>query len=170
MTIDILGLGESIELFKPSDNITFGVNDIFRIHPVDYLVVVDSPSRFSFERLSIIKNSTPIKFLSNRKEYAYRPDYSHIELAFLPEPLDLDNKINVSLFSPYIATILAYKMFKPDRVNLYGVDMDNHPTLSNPRRTQRIKKDWNELYTELSNRNVKVTIHGNGILCQEKNF
>ena len=35
-------------------------------------------------------------------------------------PIDLDgDKINVSVFSPFVATIVAYKMFEPEVINLY---------------------------------------------------
>ena len=165
MTIDILGLGGSVELFKHSDNITFGVNDIYRIFPVDFLVCIDSPNRFSPERLEIIKWSTPNAFISHRWEYRGRNDYMKIELMERTGlPIDLDgDKINVSVFSPFVATIVAYKMFEPEVINLYGVDMTNHPHLSS--KAEKIRSDWFPLKKALNERGVEVNVFGNGILA-----
>ena len=141
LQVDILGLGESIGLFIPSGNITFGVNDIYRIFPVDFLVVIDAPNRFTPERLEVIKWSTPNSFISHRHEYRGRNDYMKIDLwERTGLPIDLDGeKINVSVFSPYVATIVAYKMFEPEVINLYGVDMTNHPNLSS--KAEKIRSD-----------------------------
>ena len=164
LQVDILGLGESVELFIPSDNITFGVNDIYRIFPVDFLVCIDSPNRFTPERLEIIKWSTPNAFISHCWEYRGRNDYMKIELMERTGlPIDLDGeKINVSVFSPYVATIVAYKMFEPEVINLYGVDMTNHPNLFCL--GGKIRSDWSLLRKALNERGVKVNVFGNGIL------
>ena len=164
LQVDILGLGGSVELFKPSGNITFGVNDIYRIFPVDFLVCIDSPNRFTPERLEIIKWSTPNAFISHRWEYRGRNDYMKIELMERTGlPIDLDGeKINVSVFSPYVATIVAYRMFEPEVINLYGVDMTNHPNLSS--KAEKIRSDWSLLRKALNERGVKVNVFGNGIL------
>ena len=69
MKVDILGLGESLKEYSPSDNITIGVNDIFKFHPVDYLVCVDNPQRFSAERFNTIINSNHKKFYTHYKKY-----------------------------------------------------------------------------------------------------
>lgn len=165
MKIDILGLGESLSLFTPGDNIVFGVNDIFRFCEVDYLVVIDSPNRFCEERFRYIERATPIGFISHRKEYMWRPDIIPIELKHFGEPLDLDSeKINVSLMSPYVATIVAYKMFSPTEINLYGVDITSHPTLNSEKNISTIIKDWNRLKKELVKRNVSVNVYGKGVL------
>ena len=78
-------------------------------------------------------------------------------------PIDLDgDKINVSVFSPYVATIVAYRMFEPEVINLYGVDMTNHPNLSS--KAEKIRSDWSLLRKALNERGVKVNVFGNGIL------
>ena len=165
LQVDILGLGESIGLFIPSGNITFGVNDIYRIFPVDFLVVIDAPNRFTPERLEVIKWSTPNSFISHRHEYRGRNDYMKIDLwERTGLPIDLDgDKINVSVFSPFVATIVAYKMFEPEVINLYGVDMTNHPHLS--AKAEKIRSDWFPLKKALNERGVEVNVFGNGILA-----
>ena len=79
-------------------------------------------------------------------------------------PIDLDgDKINVSVFSPFVATIVAYKMFEPEVINLYGVDMTNHPHLS--AKAEKIRSDWFALKKALNERGVVVNVFGNGILA-----
>lgn len=79
-------------------------------------------------------------------------------------PIDLDgDKINVSVFSPFVATIVAYKMFEPEVINLYGVDMTNHPHLS--AKAEKIRSDWFPLKKALNERGVEVNVFGNGLLA-----
>lgn len=166
MIIDVLGLGESLSLFRPNkDNITFGVNDIFRYYPVDYLVCIDKPNRFNDERLKIIKQSAPIKFFSHLNEWDRQPNFELIKLQqqFPTRVCDLDlEKIPKSVFSPYVAIALAYKLFKPSLINIYGVDMVSHDNLSKYR--DRIRTHFKYLKMALAKKGCQANVYGHGIL------
>lgn len=164
-TIDVLGMGESLYLHD-GKNITFGVNDIFSIKPVDYLVCVDKKARFTQERLKWIEGSTPEKFFSQLWEWRTHPRFELIELqGFYPgNSVNLDaNELPKSLFSPYVAVALAYRMFKPQKIRLFGVDMTTHKHLKNDR--VRIQKHWLAMKRALRERGCIAEVYGNGLLA-----
>jgi hypothetical protein len=164
MIIDALGLGESLSLHE-GNNLTFGVNDIFKVKPVDYLVCVDRISAFTPERLDVIKSSNPTAFISHLDEWQFMPNFYRIEVQRkFPESIaDLDSvAIPKSVFSPYVAIALAYKMFKPERIRVFGVDMVSHPHLSH--QAERILKHWKALKLALAYKGCEVEVFGDGIL------
>jgi hypothetical protein len=166
MIVDVLGLGESLALYDNAGDITFGVNDIFSKQKVDYLVCVDKMEAFTPERLETIKQSTGYcAFISHLDEWKFMPHYFKIEIQ-KPFPnviADLDSvAIPKSCFSPYIAVGLAYKMFKPTIIRLFGVDMTSHPNLS--KQTERIKKHWAAMVAALNAKGCEVEVYGSGVL------
>jgi len=165
MVVDVLGMGESLSLYKPCGNITFGVNDIFSKQPVDYLVCVDKISAFAPERLMTIYGSDPIAFLSHLDEWSCKPNFFKIQLQkYYPKNIaDLDTvEIPKSCFSPYVAIGLAYKMFKPEKIRIFGVDMTTHPHLS--KQATRIKAHWLAMKKALSIKGCEVEVYGSGLL------
>lgn len=168
MTIDVLGLGESLSEYR-GGNISFGVNDIFRYVPVNFLVVLDVPSKFTPERLSVIENSTPEAFYAHKEEWSYHPNYVPIKLQHgQPDiSIDMDSPlIPHSKFSPFVAVIMAYKYFHADRIELYGVDMTSHKVLSQDNIALQIKQHWGVLTNELNIRGCEVVVHGKGLLVK----
>jgi hypothetical protein len=114
MKINVLGLGPSLELFKP-DGISIGVNDIWSRVQTDYVVCLDKKERFTPERLSIIENCKPVKFYSQVDDWLYRSDFELIELQpYFPNyECQLNTKqLPKSLCSPFVACVIAYKYFE----------------------------------------------------------
>ena len=165
MIIDILGLGESISQYTPSNNISFGVNDINRFHEVDYLVCLDKPDKFPKDRRKYIENNTAKYFYTHFSEWGHVYNFRKIELQqFYPNSCcDLDqDAIPKSCYSPFVAICLAYKMFKPNEIHLYGVDMNNHVNLNSQK--DKIIRHTRNLKTALKAHNCSLAVHGNGIL------
>ena len=126
---------------------------------------MDGKHRFTPERLKIIENSNPKGFISHLDEWKTQSNFYKIELQqFFPSKVaDLDSvKLPKSRFSPYIAISLAWKMFKPETIRLFGVDMVTHPHLSN--QYQDILKHWKALKLALGYKGCEVKVFGNGIL------
>lgn len=164
-TVDILGLGESLALHS-GNNPTFGVNDIFRVKPVDHLVCVDFKSAFSPERLKIIESSLTCQFYSHLDEWRTMPNFNKILLHQFDNGANMANldseKISKSCFSPYVAIGLAWRIYKPEGIRIFGVDMVSHPHLGN--QTEKIKRHWAEMKKALNNKGCKVEVFGNGLL------
>lgn len=151
MKIDVLGLGESINRFNHSRNITIGVNDIFKHHSVDYLCIVDVPNKFTKERLHTILLSTPKKFFTQLDEW--QPlvnNYQKIKFANGRGNLkDLNNRelFCYSNNSTFVACVIAFKLGAKE-IYLYGADFNNHPNFSE-NSLNRVEKDFNDLYNAL---------------------
>lgn len=162
-TVDILGLGPSVSLHS-GDNITFGVNDIFRIKPVDYVVCVDGKNRFTPERLRVIEDCMPLVLFSQLEEWKTHPSYGQIKIQkSFSERVDLNTaEIQKSIFSPYVAVGLAWRMFHPDTIRVFGVDMTDHKHLTKEK--DRILKHWKALVLALNKKGCKVEVHGSGLL------
>ncbi len=164
--VDVLGIGESVYLHE-GKNLTFGVNDIFSLKPVDYLVCVDRKARFTAERLRWIEGSTPKMFFSQLWEWSSHPKFELIELqGFYPGNfVNLDAaEIPKSCFSPYVAVALAWKMFRPKTIRLFGVDMRTHKQLRNDK--VRIQKHWLAMKKALEGKGCKTEVFGQGILTE----
>jgi len=148
MTIDVLGLGPSIEKYFNHDwHITFGVNDIYKHYPVDYLVCIDRPENFTLDRLKVINESYPKKFYTHLDSWQ-RPDLEMIELI-----KNYDCKLNLkqiphSIESPYVAAALAFNIFHPTEIVLYGCDYTDHWKLKD--RITEIRQRWHILRTQMA--------------------
>lgn len=126
--IIVCGCGESATLLtEPNRNITIGVNDIQRLFSPNYLVVVNDKVSFSPQRWSFIESTQAevifthlrgLKVDDKRKCIISLGKYGACEL---DKPA-----IDYSSNSPYIATILAYKLGARN-IGLLGVDFTpNH--------------------------------------------
>lgn len=162
--IDVLGLGETILDYKPG-NETVGVNDIFKFHKIDHLLVMDKPNRFSKERLSTILLSTPKKFYSNVKdETGYV--WEKLVKNFVPIETErgrgfvntLDSKeFSISNNSTFTACVLAYKL-GAKKIVMYGVDFINHPHLSAENSFSNVLNHFKTLKSALNNRGVELFV------------
>lgn len=138
--VSIIGLGESAQYFDGKGP-TIGVNDCFRIHPVDTLLLIDPPRRFTPERRHIIEQSKPklavfydlgwAQYFTNHK---FKPNYNRKEIYFSDGRVmrfskymgKLHNdRILHSLTSPFVAMSLAYVLGYKEIV-LWGVDLNTH--------------------------------------------
>ena len=168
MEADILGLGPTLTTYKKRENVmVFGVNDIFRHHPVQYLVTVDSPLRFlrfPGNRLDVMCNSTPEIFFTNRKEWEmYENVKSRMQLIELTaKRSDLTDaysvgKIPFSNNSTFVAAILAYRM-GAKKIIMYGVDFTGHHTLGKDNHMRKAIQDFQNLYLKLRIKGCKLCV------------
>lgn len=165
--VAVIGLGESRCLYDSSAfDASVGVNDIYRYFATDIVVCVDEKEVFAADRMKYINSCTPDKFLSHLDCYSDRPDFQRIELLpYFPNhvcQIDL-KQYPKSLCSPFIACVAAYKIYQPREIHLFGVDLINHPHLDQ-RMCSTIFRHFQTLKTALNQVDVKLIIHGQGIL------
>lgn len=168
MKIDVLGLGESLQEFKPSSNIIIGVNDINKHHCVDYLVIVDKPEKFTEDRLDTILCSHPQKFYTHLDEWEKLVgNYQKINLA-----LGRGNISNIesqdvcySNNSTYVAVVIAYKK-GATQINIFGADFNNHPNFREGSGLNSTLKDFKQLFDYLKSKGVEVNV-SNGSRLKE---
>lgn len=167
MIVNVLGLGESLSEYTPGDNISFGVNDINRFRKVDYLVCVDKREAFTEDRRRYIENNTAKILFTQLDEWSNLKNFQKITLQNrYPDyecNLDLPDYPK-SVYSPFIAISLAYKLFQPNEIHLFGVDINTHKHLSDPITSQRIVRHTRNLKTALDLHFCKLIVHGHGLL------
>lgn len=177
----VLGLGkQTLCHYRPDPEVaTIGVNDIFRYHPVDYLVVIDymiDPIHipgYNDDRLNeyqVTKNSRPKLFLSNQPKWEFMPNYQKINLVYnfwreneaLIYHLDDPGQIPCSNNSPFVAACICHSWFGAKEITLYGVDFINHAHNFNQEQQQLDKciEHWQILYNGLQKRGVKLFVGG----------
>lgn len=160
MIVDVLGLGESLKQFKPTcGHVTVGVNDIFKYHPVDYLVVVDPPRRFTKERMQTIVCSNPQKFYTMNDEW--RSLVTKFQKLNLGGPKgcikNIEGKtIPYSNNSTFIAVVIAYKLGAKE-INVYGVDFNTHPNFRSTG-LETALRHFKQLFSYLKSKGVKINI------------
>lgn len=165
--IAVLGTGPSLSLFDPSEfDYSIGVNDIWKYFRSDYIVCLDYPQRFTDDRLKTINESWPKKFYTQIEDWSYRTDYFPIKLQHgYPRYeclLDLE-ELPKSLCSPFVAVVIAYKFHHATEIQLFGVDMNDHPHLKNDM-LNKIKLHFTNLFAVLRQRGIIVKVNGDGIL------
>ena len=160
MKIDVLGLGSTLLGAKFNGLISIGVNDVFKFRPVDYLVLIDKPQAFAPDRLATIKSSTSARVITHIAEWSHYFDnvelikLAHVrsETAYLKSDM-----YPYSICSPYVAVIHAYKLGASEIV-MHGVDLVNHPKLSEELKLRRIRIDFHNLYVALKREGVSLSI------------
>ena len=162
MVIKVLGLGDSLSDYVPDGCSTVGVNDIFKHHPVEYLVCLDKPRVFSRERLEIIKQSNPVKFYSQIEEWKFMPNFHQIILSSVRHSVEqIDTgKYLQSNNSAFTATHVAYKSGASEII-LYGVDFVNHPAFNDPKAEVKLRaalRSFYDLHLEFKKRGVKLYV------------
>lgn len=162
-TIHILGTAPSIREYVPNPDIkTIGVNDIFKYHAVDYLLLMDGVSTFADDRQKIIKESKPIKVYTTLTEWLkYFKNSALIKTFDEPGCIEL---FDDSAFTAYIKSVdstftavhLAYKM-GARKIIMYGVDFYGH-ALEIYHRLALICT-YSDLYVELRTRGVELFVY-----------
>ena len=155
MTIEVLGLGESLSEYQPNGNITIGVNDIHSRIKTNYVVCVDTFEPFTKERLNTILNTKCCGFYTHLPCWKSVENYTEIKLHRLAE---IDSELfRYSNNSPFVACVLAYKL-GATRIVLWGVDMNTHHALSKPNSFERAVKDYVKLKSDLLDRGCELVI------------
>lgn len=113
MTVNIIGCGETGAKWDGTGD-SIGVNDCLKFgHPVDYLMVLDNPERFTPERREIILNSAPEHFVSN--QWGWMKHFSKREM---PKQKMQYQELHITNGPSFISHRFSrWKgTFKPDRV------------------------------------------------------
>lgn len=165
--IAVLGLGESLKLFKKEDfDFTIGVNDIWRAVKTDAVVCLNAASSFPGYRLQFIRDCKPKVFYSQITNWDFMSGFFKIE--FFPGLPDNfitlnDKKLFKSICSPFVAVQIAYKYHNATEIHIFGVDFTNHPII-NGKLLDTVKRHFTNLKNELAKNNVPMIVHGKGIL------
>lgn len=144
MTYTIVGCGQSAQNWK-DNGYSIGVNDSWKFgKPTNALLVCNTPTRFTHERLNTIINSKPEKFYTRNREWSQFHDITMIKYApwygvIRPKQIYYSNS------SPFIAISLAYTLGAKEII-LWGVDFKNHHMFTEG--SQETKKEV-ERYLEL---------------------
>jgi hypothetical protein len=158
MTINVIGLGETLLLYKQSDAITVGVNDIHSRIKTDFVVCVDVPSAFNDQRLETIKQTNCRGFYSQLDEWSNLPNFKKIEFnrgRGLLDGIDSE-KFCYSNSSPYVAVILAYKL-GAKKIVIYGADYKTHKHFKDDS-LRRVLNDFEALRKALNARGVNLFV------------
>ena len=161
MTAEILGLAPSVTAYKPSGNITIGVNDIFKICSVDHLIVIDNPNQFNNKRKNTILQSTPKLFISQINTWNRMKNFHLIKLANVRGSVSQIEQHNIypySIMSPYVAIVHAYKLGATEII-IYGVDLLNHKSLTGDSKIKRVLTDISTLNQYLIKKNVSLKVY-----------
>jgi hypothetical protein len=154
MTIEVLGLGESLSEYKPNGNTTIGVNDIYSRVKTDYVVCVDTFEPFTHERLRTILNTKCKGFYTHLDCWKSVQNYTEIKIHRVAE---LDSELfRYSNNSPFVACILAYKL-GAKKIILWGVDMNTHHALNGNSRDKAIS-DYIKLKGDLKEKGCELVI------------
>lgn len=156
--IHVLGLGESLEEFKPDGNTTIGVNDIHSRFNSDFVVCVDHPNAFSAERAKTILKTKCKGFYSQCKEWSSIPNFNLLNLSAKSnlDYLDSEDSVCYSNSSPFVAAVLAYK-FGANEIVIHGADYRTHPNFKS-HSLERVRLDFKELNKQLLKRGVKMYV------------
>ena len=156
-TIHILGTAPSIKNYKPNGCETIGVNDIFKYHEVDNLLLLDKSITFDNYRLLPIVNSKPKQFYSTQQEWQrFFPGMIKIKTCEKPgivHSLDSDNYI-FHCDSTFTAVHLAYKK-QAKNIVLYGVDFTGEKWEN---KKTPILRAYNDLNIALRDRGVMLSV------------
>lgn len=126
MKCSIIACGETAKEWD-RQGYSIGVNDCWKYHPTNVLVVINSFSgRADKERLKIIEQSKPTFFLSHTKWK--RPDFRFINILTFTGRIEPGQFYHNNGSSPFVATTVAVAMGFKDII-LYGVDMVDHPII-----------------------------------------
>lgn len=126
--IVVCGCGQSlIDFAKHKDNfITIGVNDVPQLFDPTYIVVTDHPNRFNIERREFINESKAKHLFTCVGGWAH-PRLVNFKLGGKGSAhLDIPDKVDHFLNSPYTSINIAYKM-GASNIAIVGVDFtDGH--------------------------------------------
>ena len=138
----------------------------FNVKDKTVLLRVDINCPIDRTTLKIINDSRPRKFYSQIVTWDHRADFEQIRI--LPGYPEIAVDLSApgyykSYCSPFVAVQVAYRVHDAHEIDLYGVDLTNHPHLDS-RICLKIKIHFRNLFRALSAQGVKIHVHGNGIL------
>jgi len=159
--IIVCGCGESASLLtEPDKNIVIGVNDIQRLLSPNYLVVVNDKTSFSPQRWSFIETTQAEIIFTHLRGLKVDEKKKCIIALGRYGGCELDKvAIDYSSNSPYIASIIAYKLGAKN-IGLLGVDFTpNHffaKTGDHPlsKKSATISNEYIQLHKSLANKGV----------------
>jgi len=167
--IIVLGLGMSTKKILDVDTsnvILFGVNDIGRLIKPTYMLVVDTPSKFTPQRHKHIIQSGAQYMFSQIPDW--KPMNPTLKVTFdlgVNQLRNIDNpdKVDYSNNSPYMAILIAYKMGCKN-IGLLGVDFtpnhffenDGEHVLVKTNRLKDIDQAYKNLTEALNSRHVNL--------------
>lgn len=127
MTVSIVACGESAsEWYKTPCDLSIGVNDAEKWnHPVNQLIVINSPKQFTKERQDIIKKTKATVFCHSDSWRGILA-YEHLRLQQFTKHLKKGH-VYSSKTSPFVAMSHAFNQGATDII-LHGVDLVSHPT------------------------------------------
>lgn len=131
MLINIIGCGDSgKDWHKVPCDISIAVNDAFKWgHHPDYLLVIDSPKRFTKERIEVMKQ-TKSKLITRDDQWkGILGPSEKVRLQSFGKHLKKGH-VYSSKTSTFVAMSIAFNMGATDII-LHGVDFINH-TVFNP--------------------------------------
>jgi hypothetical protein len=162
MQVDILGLGESLREYKPTGNLTIGVNDIGAYYHADVVICVDNLYRFKGERKKTLCTYKPKEFWSHRLEFKqFQPGFKEYKIGGTHSLKNMGKK-NIVVFgftSVYAAITLAYNIYGATEINVYGCDLVNHTTLGEKNMLNKTVKHLFELFLYLKEKSVTVNLY-----------
>lgn len=154
--VNIIGLGETAKQFN-GKGITIGVNDAAHKWglQLDFLVLQDNPTNFSFKRYqNIINNPPQVDVYSNQQEWKHY--FKNFEF------INFQKK---SLDSTFFALWVAYELGFT-KVNIYGADFYHHPQLG--QKIPQIIKQYDEYLNAMKNK-IAVRVPKQSALSQCQN-
>ena len=166
--INILATGPSLGRYKPSEEITIGVNKIVMTHEVDHLVIVDVLASFPAPVISKIR-TRPFK-----EFYTHLPNewkgtvkkLNHIFLYNLRGGVDLDSdKYCYSISSPFVAVHLAYKL-GATLIDIYGADYNDHPSFTDKDILKQIKTHFALMQRSLIQKGCSMRVTKESMLSE----
>lgn len=153
--IAIVGLGESASEFK-QDCFSIGVNDV---QGTDAVVCVDRPAAFAIDRRQAIIFSPAELFFSHLDDWNFKTGFRKLYL----KNINVIRTINdvdtpCSNNSPFVACAVAFKVYRPKEIWLYGADFNTHKVLSDDKLFETTLKDFQLLQSMLKKNNCKIVV------------
>jgi len=184
--VSVLACGESGQYWDGTGE-SIGVNDCWKYHPTDYLLVINPPNSFTPERRKIITESTPHHFITDSRSFLIgrvphaeqiksRMDYKElfctngnqiIKYRFSKWKGKLEKFVQYSNTSPFAAISLAY-VLGYNEITLWGVDFITHRTwkAENPHMMEELE-NYKAFFQALGEVGVKVKLgHNESLLNQ----
>lgn len=127
MTISVIGCGESAkDWFRTPCDVSIGVNDCLKFgQNVDHLICVNSPLKFTPDRMKYITSSEPGRFHTHSDSWKQHfPNAEKLHMRTFQGYVKKGQYYKSST-SPFIAISMAYNLNVKDII-LWGVDFLTH--------------------------------------------
>ena len=161
----VCGCGSSLNTYDDfNNNITIGVNDAGKKINCKYLVVVNEPKTFKWNRWESVKNNNSERVFTHIRNLPINNSSRKIIINLGKfEGLNLDNYgfIDYTTNSPYMAIIIAYQM-GAKKIGLIGVDFTKNHFFGETglhiinREIERVKEQYSNLGKELIDKKIKI--------------